>query len=284
MLRPDQAVPYLRALRGSFVSENSMKLHGEKKPPRPIPIPMEVMLTHAFATPSDTLITVRGIVRDSSTLEELEGVRVSPGRTRKSTHTDSAGEFILDSLSVSDTLHFNNPVYPPSVLFVRSIPMPYSQSTPSAVDNNSVVSKADSTDIAVIRLCLTEDYGRDRDLFDRDTPGRRNNVFILDSLVNESWLPELAGGKFVITSQPAIEALVSQRDKVGVVRFEGFYKGPDVKTVVLEKGQFYKSKKTNSRKYIAVGRIRYMYRLLEGEWKLWLSSTPYYQYGRLNYE
>lgn len=282
--RPSQSIPYLKAIRGTFASENVMKLHGEKKPPRPSPIPMEVIVTHASATHSDTPITLQGIVRDSSTLEKLEGVWVSRGRSRKSIHTGTAGEFRLDSLSARDTLHFSNPVYPPAVLFVRSIPLPYSQSTPSSVDINSVIAKADSTDIAVIKLCLTEDYKRDRDLFVIDSAARHNNVLILDSLINESWLPELAGGKFVIASQAAIGTLVSQRDKIGVVRFEGLYRGPDVKTVVLEKGEYYNSKKTNSQKYIAVGRIRYMYRFLEGAWKLWVSWTPYYQYGKLNYE
>jgi hypothetical protein len=71
--RPEQCVPYLKAIRGSFASVNTMSLHGEKSPPQPKLLPLEFIVTRISVPYSDTLVTVEGTVRDSTTHEKLEG-------------------------------------------------------------------------------------------------------------------------------------------------------------------------------------------------------------------
>jgi len=282
--RPSQVVPYLRAVRGTFACENVMVLHGEKRPPQATLLPMEVIVTNVSAPKADSLVTLEGTLRDSTTGEKLEGAWIVLRRTRRTTHTNVTGEFRLDSLSTRDTLIINHVTYPKKILSLGSIPLPFQQAAPASVNLESAISKIDSADIDLIRSCLREDSKNYGVTSFRDSAAKIQNVFILDSLIHSSWLPQLPGVRFLPKTSREIGDLVTQGGVVKVTRLLGLYKRADVRTIVLETGDYYLSRKNSVLRYAATRRDRYMYRLLEGSWRLWLHGIPLVPHGIPVYE
>ncbi len=106
---------------------------------------MEVYITHLTEFPGDSLLFCEGIVRDSTTNENLIGVNLVYSRTR-GTVTDKEGRFRIDSISAHGSLRVSYVGYRLKNIAIRDLPALAMRTPPSGVRHE--MSHWDSTELA----------------------------------------------------------------------------------------------------------------------------------------
>ena len=70
-------------------------------------VPMQIVFTDVLKSSSDSLLSCRGIVRDSSTSDPLGEVNIIICHSIRGCATDFDGKFKFDNLQMGDTLQFS---------------------------------------------------------------------------------------------------------------------------------------------------------------------------------
>ena len=143
---------------------------------------------------------------------------------------------------------------------------------------NSIPMLVDSADVHLIKLSLKDYYLHRLHNWYSDSAEEHKDVFILDSLINHSWLPKLPSGRYIPLTLDQLEMAARQNGNPNVVRFAAVYKGPNVRTIILEEIECRLDKKFDKVLYIVDDRDTYKYRYEEGAWKGGSTQTIIYDH------
>jgi hypothetical protein len=138
---------------------------------------------------------------------------------------------------------------------------------------------ADSTDNGLIRQCLRDEYKRVSQSICRDSAAGHKNIWFLDSLTHDAWLPDVPGGGLFPISYSKMEDLVRQTGRKDALRLAGLYGGSAAKTVILEQVECYFSRKNTRGVYIVDRREQYLYRRENGVWKGGSTKTTIFDHA-----
>lgn len=195
---------------------------------------IEVFITRLSPIYADSLVSCDGIVQDSTTCQPIVGANVVVPGTKKAMATDLKGAFHLDGLSLAQTLRIFYVGFAAKALPVRSLSSLPSRVRKNQIPMDSTLANLDSTGVALIQQALREEFRSMQYHGIPDSTGGRK-VLILDSLIQQRWLPQGPECKFITASLQEIEEIARQRRSVEFDCFEGMYRSPAVVTIIFKR-------------------------------------------------
>ncbi len=226
---------------------------------------MVITITRLSPVHADSLVSCDGIVSDSTTHVPIAGANVVVRGTRKGVATNMNGAFHLDSLSLASSLVFHSVGLSSKSILVRSLStLPSRPLEPIQMD--SILAHLDLGSLELIRRALEKELASMQPHTVPDSTGHMN-VLILDSLVQQSWLPEVLEGGFRIVSMQEIEQIARERRDVQFIRFVGIYPDPALTTIIVDHMEAGYRPSHQKMFFRIPVKHTYRFRYVHGEWQ-----------------
>jgi hypothetical protein len=124
----------------------------------------------------------------------------------------------------------------------------------------------DTTDRRLVKSILEERHKYASRNWELESATKHNEILILDSLIDKSWLPTFTDGQYRMLSFPEVNQLVRSKGKILLFRFGVIQTVDNKKYITLEKIICQLRKRNNEVVYSILEQTDYKYRYERDKW------------------